>query len=336
MFAEFVIFLTNNLSNKTILIKNKTMKTKRFLLAVGALVLLVLPMSANRWDVNNDGTVNAADVTALYNYILNGDETFLATSDVNGDGAVNAADVTAVYNVILNGMPSDKTEYTVNGVTFVMVNVEGGTFMMGVNAGDTEAYEDEEPNHQVTVSSFSIGQTEVTQELWKAVMGWNYSGHSGSLQFPVEYVNWDMCQTFINKLNEMTGMSFRFPTEAEWEFAARGGNKSKNYLYSGSNNLDDVAWYVDNSEGCTHIVATKVPNELDIYDMSGNVWEWCSDLYGAYGSAAQTNPTGAESGSERVLRGGSWSGPASNCRVSKRFKAPTGFGNNDIGLRLAL
>ena len=155
------------------------------------------------------------------------------------------------------------------------------------------------------------------------------------MQYPVEYVNYEMCQNFIAKLNEMTGLNFRFPTEAEWEFAARGGNESQGYLYAGSNNIDDVAWYKSNSEE-THVVATKAPNELGIYDMSGNVWEWCSDWYADYSAEAQVNPTGPETGGEKVLRGGSWYGKAIKCRIFKRFKSPTLFGDDDIGLRLAL
>ena len=311
------------------------MNVKRFLLAIGALLMLALPMSANRWDVTGDGEVTAADVTAIYDKLLNNDTTYPENAyDVNGDGNITAADITAIYDVLLNGFPT--TEYTVNGVTFVMVKVDGGTFTMGANAGDPDAGEDEFPNHQVTVGTFSIGQTEVTQELWAAVMGWNYSGHGGNLQYPVEYVNYNMCQEFIAKLNEMTGKNFRLPTEAEWEFAARGGNKSQGYLYSGSNNINDVAWYNGNAEGATHAVGTKAPNELGIYDMSGNVWEWCDQWYGQYSAEAQTNPTGPASGGEKVMRGGSWYGSAKKCRISMRFKAPELFGDDDIGLRLAM
>lgn len=313
------------------------MNTKRFLLAMGAFLMLAMPSWAKGWDVTGDGVVTAADVTAVYDKLLNNANTYSESAyDVNGDGTVTAADITALYDVMLNGEPSNTTEYTVNGVTFVMVNVEGGTFMMGnPDYQSNEDYYNEGPVHQVTVGSFSIAQTEVTQELWQAVMGWNYSGHGGNVQYPVEYVNYEMCQNFIAKLNEMTGLNFRFPTEAEWEFAARGGNKSQGYLYAGSNDIDDVAWYNSNSEG-THVVATKAPNELGIYDMSGNVWEWCSDWYGGYSSVAQVNPTGPETGGEKVLRGGSWYGKAIKCRISKRFKSPTLFGDDDIGLRLAL
>ena len=223
------------------------------------------------------------------------------------------------------------TTYTANGVSFTMVGVEGGTFQMGSTDGDS----DEKPVHQVSVSSFSIGQTEVTQELWEAVMGTNPSSFKG-LKLPVERVSWNDCQTFITKLNQLTGKTFRLPTEAEWEFAARGGNSSKGYTYAGSNTIDDVAWYTSNSSSKTHEVATKQANELGIYDMSGNVWEWCSDWYGSYSSYAQTNPTGAGSGSHRVYRGGSWNRSARSCRVSCRdYYAPSGrYGI--IGLRLAL
>lgn len=314
------------------------MNTKRFLLAMGAILMLSMPMLAKGWDVTGDGQVTAADITAVYNKLLNNDTTYPETAyDVNGDGSITAADITAIYDVMLNGFPVETTEYTVNGVTFVMVNVEGGDFMMGnPDYQSNEDYYDEGPVHYVMVSSFSIGQTEVTQELWYAVMGWNYSGHGGSLQYPVEYVNYSMCQEFIAKLNEMTGKNFRFPTEAEWEFAARGGNQSQGYLYAGSNTINEVAWYSDNSGGATHIVGTKAPNELGIYDMSGNVWEWCSDWYGNYSAGAQVDPVGPETGGEKVMRGGSWYGSGKKCRITKRFKAPELFGDDDIGLRLAM
>jgi formylglycine-generating enzyme required for sulfatase activity len=147
---------------------------------------------------------------------------------------------------------------------------------------------------------------------------------------------WDDCQEFIAKLNVMTGKRFRLPTEAEWEFAARGGNNSKHYQYSGSNSLEDVAWYGDNSGSTTHDVATKQANELGIYDMSGNVWEWCQDWYGNYSSSAQTNPTGPSSGSTRVLRGGSWDFDARVCRSSFRDYGSPFFGYCFLGFRLAL
>ena len=231
-----------------------------------------------------------------------------------------------------------------------MVYVEGGTFMMG--ASDKEAHINEYPVHKVQLDSFSIGRTPVTQEQWEAVMGNNPSLFKGA-KLPVESVSWDDCQTFIKKLNQMTGKTFRLPTEAEWEFAARGGNRSKGYKYSGSNNVQDVAWLWENSgdkplsgewnkemvlsNHCrTHEVATKQANELGLYDMSGNVWEWCQDWYGNYSSSAQSNPTGSTSGSYRVDRGGSWYYyTARGCRVSYRAdNSPTSTGSN-LGFRLA-
>ena len=153
---------------------------------------------------------------------------------------------------------------------------------------------------------------------------------------PVEKVSWNDCQEFISKLNTITGKTFRLPTEAEWEYAARGGKKSKGYQYSGSNNLSDVAWYEDNSGNKTHAVGSKQANELGIYDMSGNVWEWCQDWYGKYSSSSQTNPTGANSGSNRVRRGGGWGGNAWICRSSYRYSYAPGFSNDSLGLRLVL
>lgn len=226
---------------------------------------------------------------------------------------------------------SNSETITVNGVSFNMIRVEGGTFQMGSETG----YDSEKPVHQVTLSCFSIGQTEVTQELWRAVMGSNPSHFKGSKR-PVEQVNWNDCQTFITKLNRLTGKTFRLPTEAEWEYAAHGGNKSKDYEYSGSNEIDDVAWYGDNSGGTTHDVATKSPNELGIYDMSGNVWEWCQDWYGKYSSGSQTKPTGPTSGSNRVKRGGSWGSSATICRVAYRYYNTPTSTYSYYGFRLAL
>ena len=225
----------------------------------------------------------------------------------------------------------------VNGVSFDMVVVEGGTFTMGATSEQGSDPENEEyPTHQVTLSDYMIGKTEVTQELWQAVMGSNPSNFSGN-NLPVEQVSWNECQEFIKKLNSLMGLQFRLPTEAEWEYAARGGNKSKGYKYSGSNDIGSVAWYTSTTnDSGTKRVATKAPNELGLYDMSGNVWEWCSDWYGSYSSGSQTNPKGPTSGSYRVSRGGSWFDSARNCRVSYRNNDNPDDGICHLGLRLAL
>ena len=217
-----------------------------------------------------------------------------------------------------------------------MVYVSGGTFTMGATSEQgSDAYNDEKPTHSVTLSSFYLCKYEVTQALWQAVMGENPSNLKGD-NLPVEQVSWDDCQTFITRLNNLTGKNFRLPTEAEWEYAARGGNRSRGYKYSGSNVLSDVAWYDDNSGDKTHPVGSKSPNELGLYDMSGNVREWCSDWYGTYSSTAQTNPTGSSSGSLRVLRGGSWFSVARNCRSSSRHHDVPDGRFYLLGLRLAL
>jgi formylglycine-generating enzyme required for sulfatase activity len=235
-----------------------------------------------------------------------------------------------------------------------MIPVKGGTFTMGCTPeqGD-ECDGDEKSVRSVTVGDFSIGKYEVTQRLWKQIMGNSPSNFKGD-DLPVETVSWNDVQNFIEELNERTGKKYRLPTEAEWEYAARGGNKSKKYKYSGSSDIKEVAWYYENSgdavldeknwdvdklksnKNRTHPVGTKSANELGIYDMSGNVWEWVSDWYGDYTSGAQTNPTGPSSGSRRVIRGGSWSGVAGNCRVSIRNYGYPGYRFDFLGFRLVL
>lgn len=225
--------------------------------------------------------------------------------------------------------------FTVNGVQFTMVAVGGGTFTMGATSEQgSDAMEDEKPAHEVTLSGYYIGQTEVTQALWEAVMGSNPSYRRGD-NLPVERVSWDDCQVFIQKLNQLTGKQFRLPTEAEWEYAARGGRKSRGYKYAGGNNIGSVAWYDDNSGYKTHPVATKQANELGIYDMSGNVSEWCSDWYGDYQLSSRSNPQGPSSGFGRVSRGGSYHNDAWRCRVSYRNGDLLGIRVNILGLRLS-
>ena len=233
------------------------------------------------------------------------------------------------------GMSQAQKDRIIQNLINNMVYVQGGTFIMGATSEQgSDADSDENPIHQVTLSSFSIGRYEVTQEEWQAVMGSNPSNFKG-VKRPVDNVSWNDCQEFIRKLNAMTGRRFRLPTEAEWEYAARGGNRSQGYKYSGSNNLNSVAWYADNSGNTTHDVGLKSPNELGIYDMSGNVWEWCSDWYGNYSSSSQTNPTGSYSGSIRVSRGGSWYSDARYCRVSTRSNFTPDRRYISLGLRLA-
>jgi formylglycine-generating enzyme required for sulfatase activity len=224
-----------------------------------------------------------------------------------------------------------------------MVFVDGGTFTMGCVDGrdnnvDLSCYDWESPSHQVTLTnSYYIGKFPVTQALWVAVMGDNPSYFPGDLNRPVEMVSWnDIVNYFIPALNALTGRVFRLPTEAEWEFAARGGNDSDGFMFSGSNSIDDVAWYTGNSGSTTHAVGGKLPNKLGLFDMSGNVWEWVGDWYGSYTSTAKTDPTGPATGSSRVLRGGSWINGARYCRVSYRGINTPGLRSSNIGFRLAV
>ena len=219
--------------------------------------------------------------------------------------------------------------------------VEAGTFQMG----GTE-YSWEKPIHSVTISKdFYMGETEVTQALWKAVTGYSPTSGGSSWSstyglgdnYPAYYISYEDVQSFITKLNSLTGERFRMPTEAEWEYAARGGKKSKGYTYSGSNTIGNVAWYADNSSSMTHTVKTKADNELGIYDMSGNVWEWCSDWYDTYSSSAQTDPTGPTTDKRfRVYRGGGWYDNATYCRCAYRYFNTPSYRSYDLGVRLAL
>lgn len=222
----------------------------------------------------------------------------------------------------------DTREFSVKGVRFKMKYVKGGTFTMGAKAGDKEAYVDE-VSHRVQLKDYYLGETEVTQALWEAVMGKNRSKKRGA-QHPAEYVHYDMCLEFIAKLNALTGQHFRLPTEAEWEFAAKGGLKSKGYLYAGSNNINEVAYSQANMKDVTHQpVAQLKPNELGLYDMSGNVWEWCADRY-------RKTPQGKPSGSFHVIRGGAYNSLPKYCRVSNRYMYDQRRRRDLLGLRLAL
>lgn len=226
--------------------------------------------------------------------------------------------------------------------SFEMVNIEGGTFYMGAqktdansNNYDTNAYVIESPVHQVQIDDFSIGKFEVTQEQWEAAMGYNPSTIVGKAM-PVDSVSWEDVQIFIETLNLASGLNYRLPTEAEWEFAARGGNLSKGYLYSGYSVIGACAWYYSNSESTTHDIGTKEANELGIYDMTGNVREWCNDWFDYYDSNLATNPQGPSSGSMKVNRGGSWTTPSVNCRNSYRHTDYPNEAAQDLGFRLVL
>ena len=232
--------------------------------------------------------------------------------------------------------------FTVNDVEFKMIPVEGGTFQMGATStGNRQA----SPVHSVTLSSYFIAETEVTQELYKAVMNnANPSNYVGDKR-PVERVSWSDAVAFITALNELTGQTFRLPTEAEWEFAAKGGNKTQNYLYAGSNTLSDVAWCWYNSNTAdryTRDVATKAPNELGLYDMNGNVWEWCSDWYGTLSDEPQTNPTGPATGTEHVVKGFSCYNTLYDSESSPSYGNPVAFHGHtanaslDLGFRIVM
>lgn len=212
-----------------------------------------------------------------------------------------------------------------------MVDVKGGTFFMGYDGHD-----DEKPVHKVTVGSFKMSKFEITQEVWNAVMGRNPSIFDDCETCPVENVSYDEVQAFIDELNKQTGKKYRLPTEAEWEFAARGGNKSRDYLYAGGSVLSYVGWTSSNSEDRTHPVGELEPNELGLYDMTGNVWERCSDWYGPYEASSKSNPKGPTTGLNRIVRGGSAENFDSFCRVTYRLRNDPGSRNAMIGFRLVL
>ena len=250
----------------------------------------------------------------------------------------NGQTIMADAPVTMGSKSEEPTRLTFNvkGVSFNMIRVEGGIFTMGATPEQGwNAQYNEKPAHQVELSTYLIGEIQVTQELWTAVMGKNPSEYKGDLR-PVDSVSWEDCQKFITRLNKVTGRHFRLPTEAEWEFAARGGNKSKGFKYAGSNNIDEVAWYAYNTSKETQPVGRTKGNELGLYDMSGNVWEWCQDWYGQYSSNAQSNPKGSSSGYYRVSRGGSWGNSATHCRVAYRFLNTPSGPESSLGLRLAL
>ena len=266
-------------------------------------------------------------------------QTACITGTLASNAVASSSSNTSGYSSGSSSMASGSNTISIpvkDGISIEMVKVEAGTFMMGATSEMKDPDSDEKPVHQVTLTKdYYMGKYEVTQALWQAVMGNNPSWFKGD-NLPVEKVSWNDCQEFISKLNSLTGRKFRLPTEAEWEYAARGGKKSRCYQYSGSSNISDVAWYKDNSANKTHPVGTKQANELGIYDMSGNVYELCLDWFGSYSNSSQTNPTGDGSGAYRVRRGGCWYDDARICRSSNRNGSTPDDRFIILGLRLAL
>ena len=295
---------------------------------------------ANSWVIEDEEYINWAtfqkwgDKLHIYAYQNNSKEDRSSLVKIRSGFVEGIGNECYRLNVVQRGKQASYNcdlTFTVKGVSFLMKPVEGGTFQMGCD--DSDAYGWEKPVHGVTVSSFYMAETEVTQLLWKTVMGNNPSDGKKDNR-PVTGVSWYDCQTFIHKLNEITGRNFRLPTEAEWEFAARGGNKSKGYKYAGSSDIDKVAVYEKNC-GKYSGVKCRQANELGLFDMSGNVWEWCQDWYGNYDNSFKTNPTGPINGTLRVVRGGGHS-PSKVCRVSYRSDNSPGNWDNNCGFRLAL
>ncbi len=322
---------------------------KTFILSAVAALTVTMAHAAVAGDVNNDGTVTSSDITMLYNYLLAGDETYLATSDINGDGNITSADVTALYDILLgNAQPTPEyIDFTVGGITFRMIYVKGGTFTMGNNDIASES-----PAHSVTVTDFYMAETECTQALWKAIYpDYSYFAEVGD-QKPCNGQWYSEILVFINALNDYlhnsgalaANKNFMLPTEAQWEWAARGGVKSQGYTYAGSNNINDVAWYSQNSNYVVQNVKQKSPNELGLYDMSGNAFEATTDNFSVNYSWAidgEVDPTGSPTANAYGLtrRGGSCTQGAARCTVTKRdFNdiEMNGGASEDMSFRLIL
>jgi formylglycine-generating enzyme required for sulfatase activity len=304
-------------------IKEIRMDKKTLLLAIGITDELTVTIAP----------LNATDKTVIWSSNNVSVATISSTVEDKGIVTAKASGVATIKVTSKNGEVIATCEVTVISAEPEMVLIEGGTFDMGCT--DDECVEYELPTHKVTLSSYKIAKYQVTQQQWEAVMGKNPSDNKGD-DHPVEKVSWNSVQQFIQKLNTATGKSYRLPTEAEWEFAARGGNQSKGYKYSGSDDINAVAWHRENSGNRTHPVGKKEPNELGIYDMSGNVFEWCSDWYGLYTEDSQTNPVGPASGTTHIIRGGAFSNATPNrCRVSYRLNVAPDITMAQIGFRLA-
>ena len=332
-------------STATVLVDNKMVRGSN------GVARITLPVGQHTYIVASDGYESEEGMVKLKASAPSDLQIRLSKETVaaNANGVAHTAPSTSVSSLQSSAVSSNNVSSSTvssggntisipvkDGISIDMVKVETGTFMMGATLEMQDSYDDEMPVHQVTLTNdYYMGKYEVTQALWQAVMGNNPSKFKGD-NLPVESVSWKDCQKFISKLNKKTGRKFRLPTEAEWEYAARGGKKSRGYQYSGSSNISDVAWYAGNSSNKTHPVGTKQSNELGLYDMTGNVWEWCQDWYGSYVSSSQTNPTGAVSGSRRVRRGGGWYNNEENCRSSCRSGVTPDARYYFLGLRLVL
>jgi len=319
-------------------------------------LLLITPTISCKKDEPLNGITLDKTVTVLVGETATLTVTFIPNSATNKKISWESSDpcVATVENGKLTGISIGTTKitatsedgghraqctvYVIQPIEPEVVWVEGGTFTMGCTDEQGEdCFDNEKPDHKVTVGGFYIGKYQVTQKEWLAIMVTDTPcGNHPDKELPMHVITWNQAQEYIMRLNATTDKNYRLPTEAEWEYAARGGNKSQGYKYSGSNNFDEVAWCVDNDFHFPYPVGTKKSNELEIYDMSGNVWEFCSDWYGSYTVNSQTNPQGPPTGTMRIIRGGSWATQAVYTRVSTRSSVTPGENIGNAGFRLVL
>jgi len=328
----------------SITLKQKVSSVSSSVVQTGTLKVSSTPSGANIWlDGKNTGkttpeileeiAAGSHKIVLKYEGYKDGVKQISVSSGKRSECTVT---LTKIPEPAKPSMPQNYTE-TAFGINMKMVYVAGGSFTMGATSEQgSDAESDEKPAHQVTLSGYYIGAFEVTQGQWEKVMGNNPSSFKKGDYYPVENISWEDAQSFCRELSHRTGKKYVLPTEAQWEYAARGGSKKEGAKYSGGDAIDAVAWYRDNSGSSTHTVGTKRPNGLGIYDMSGSVFEWCSDWYSSdyYSNFPSMNPTGPSSGYSRVLRGGSWIGSAASCRVSERFSISPSSCNNIIGFRV--